>query len=50
MRKIVFITFLMLSVGYTQNNEILYDFAELPQTLILNPGAEVSNNFYVGFP
>ncbi|RXP63282.1 hypothetical protein EC396_02325 [Lutibacter sp. HS1-25] len=50
MRKIVFIVFLMLSVGYAQNNEVLYDFAELPQTLILNPGAEVSNNFYVGFP
>ncbi|MFD1293545.1 DUF5723 family protein [Lutibacter holmesii] len=33
-----------------QNKQVLYGFAGLPQTLMLNPGAEVENKFYVGFP
>jgi hypothetical protein len=50
MKKFALISFLIISFGYAQNNEVLYDFAGLPQTLMLNPGAEVTNKFYVGFP
>jgi hypothetical protein len=33
-----------------QNKQVLYDFNNLPQTLLLNPGAEVFNQFHIGFP
>ncbi|MDP3358635.1 MAG: DUF5723 family protein [Lutibacter sp.] len=52
MRKYSLIIFLLLvfAIGYTQNKQVLYDFAGLPQTLLLNPGAEVENKFHVGMP
>ena len=51
MRKfVVFIFLVYYSVGYTQNKQVLYDFASLPQTLLLNPGAEVDSKFHIGFP
>ncbi len=33
-----------------QNNQILYGFDELPQTLMLNPGAEVTYDKHIGVP
>ena len=41
-----------LSFGFcsAQNMEILYDFDELPQTLMLNPGSEISYNSHWGIP
>jgi len=50
MRKIVLVVLFVSSLSYAQNKQILYDFAGLPQTLLLNPGAEVNNKFYVGVP
>jgi len=50
MRKFLIVSFLVVTLGYTQNKQVLYDFAGLPQTLLLNPGAEVSNKFHIGFP
>jgi hypothetical protein len=35
---------------FSQNKQIAYGFAELPQTLILNPGAEVPYKFHIGMP
>ena len=35
---------------FSQNKQVLYDFAELPQTLLLNPGAETNYKFHVGVP
>ena len=35
---------------FSQNNQILYDFNQLPQTLLLNPGAEVSYVKHFGVP
>ncbi|WP_235318277.1 DUF5723 family protein [Polaribacter sp. Hel1_85] len=35
---------------YSQNKQVLYNFAELPQTLLLNPGAETNYKFHVGVP
>lgn len=50
MRKVVFLVFIVFSIGNAQNKQILYDFAGLPQTLLVNPGLEVNNKFYIGFP
>ncbi len=50
MRKIIFLIFLVFTLGYSQNKQLLYDFHELPQTLLLNPGAEFSSKFHIGFP
>ncbi|MFA5297413.1 MAG: DUF5723 family protein [Lutibacter sp.] len=50
MRKLLMLIFLVFSVGYAQNKQVLYDFSGLPQTLLLNPGAEVSYKSHVGMP
>jgi hypothetical protein len=50
MRKLSFFIFLLYAIGYTQNKQVLYDFAGLPQTLLLNPGAEVNQKFHIGMP
>lgn len=50
MRKLSFIIFLVCAIGSAQNKQVLYDFAGLPQTLLLNPGAEVENKFHFGMP
>lgn len=42
--------FLFSFLGYSQNKQIVYDFANLPQTLLLNPGAEVTNKWHLGVP
>ncbi|GAA4961977.1 DUF5723 family protein [Algibacter aquimarinus] len=46
-------TFIMLAlccVSFSQNKQILYGFSEIPQSLILNPGGEVNNDWYFGIP
>lgn len=35
---------------YSQNKETLYDFTDIPQSLMLNPGADVNFNYHVGVP
>ncbi len=36
--------------GFSQNKELLYDFVELPQSLLLNPGTEVRFDKHIGIP
>jgi hypothetical protein len=49
--KKLFCLFLFICLQSTaQNKQVLYDFNNLPQTLLLNPGAEVYNQFHIGFP
>jgi hypothetical protein len=50
MKKLIFLVYFISFLSFSQNKEVLYDFAGLPQTLMLNPGAEVNNKFYFGFP
>lgn len=51
MRKFLLFYFLLVSFySYTQNKQILYDFADLPQTLLLNPGLETNYKYHVGLP
>lgn len=42
--------FLLSVVSYSQNQQILYDFDEIPQTLMLNPGSDYSHDIYIGVP
>ena len=42
---------LMLTMGISaQNKQILYDFNEIPQSLLLNPGMETDFKWYAGVP
>ena len=51
MRIIVLIfTFLIGLNSFSQNKQVLYDFAGLPQTLLLNPGLETDYKFHIGMP
>lgn len=52
MRKLVVLVFTVsfLSVVTAQNKQLLYDFTELPQSLMLNPGSEVYNKSHIGIP
>jgi hypothetical protein len=51
MKKIFLILLLLLSFfGFSQNKEILYNFTTIPQTLLTNPGADISYKFYIGIP
>lgn len=51
MRKIIpLILFFAVHISISQNKQVLYGFAELPQTLLLNPGAETNYKFHIGVP
>lgn len=51
MKRITSLLFIFFIVQiYSQNKQILYNFAELPQTLLLNPGAETNYKFHIGVP
>ena len=42
--------FLLCVSATSQNMQILYDFDQLPQTLLLNPGAVVDYDRHIGVP
>lgn len=50
--KHLFSFFLILCYykAIAQNKQILYNFAELPQTQLLNPAAETNYKYFVGIP
>ncbi|WP_298947922.1 DUF5723 family protein [uncultured Polaribacter sp.] len=51
MKKIFLIIILLLSLSVNaQNKQVLYDFNNLPQTLLLNPGIETNYKYHVGVP
>lgn len=41
---------LSISVLNAQNRELLYDFIEIPQALLLNPGMQTNFEWYAGIP
>ncbi len=50
-RSLIYMAF--LGVGFFvqgQNKQVLYDFTEIPQSLMLNPGAQIDFKWYTGFP
>lgn len=51
MRKIYLIFCLIFQLScFSQNKEVLYNFTSVPQSLLVNPGADVSYKYYFGFP
>mgnify|MGYP005990159637 CR=1 FL=1 len=50
--KHILIVFVLLlsSVAYSQNKQILFGFAETPNTLMVNPGAETNFKYHAGIP
>jgi len=50
-RYCTYLLFILFCVpGISQNMQILYDFDQLPQTLLLNPGSEVDYDKHFGVP
>jgi hypothetical protein len=53
MRKIIITHWLLLLIsicGIAQNKQVLYNFTAVPQSMMANPGADVSYKFYFGLP
>ena len=51
MRRYTWILVFFIGLNsFSQNKQVLYDFAGLPQTLLLNPGLETSYQFHIGMP
>ena len=51
MKKLLFLLLILYAFKNTaQNKQILYNFAELPQTLLLNPASETNYKFHIGLP
>ncbi|WP_299670709.1 DUF5723 family protein [uncultured Polaribacter sp.] len=51
MKNILLLFSFLLSIqSYSQNKQVLYDFAGLPQTLLINPGLETNYKYHVGVP
>lgn len=45
----ILVVFFQLS-SFSQNKEVLYNFTSIPQSSLVNPGADVSYKFYFGVP
>ncbi len=50
MKKISIIILLFSCFVYGQNKQLLYNFTDIPQSLLSNPGAEVNYKWHVGIP
>jgi len=51
MKRILILIILLIGIkGFSQNNPVLYDLTEVPQSLMLNPGADVTYKWHVGMP
>jgi len=51
MRKIYLIFCIVFQLScFSQNKELLYNFNSIPQSSLVNPGADVSYKYYFGFP
>lgn len=50
MRTLVLLILIIPVTAVAQNKQLLYGFDDLPQSLMSNPGAEVSFDMHIGFP
>lgn len=49
--KLIYVAFLWAGfLVHAQNKQLLYDFTEIPQSLMINPGAQTDFKWYAGFP
>jgi hypothetical protein len=49
-KGLLIFVFLVTTVSFSQNKQVLYDFAGLPQTLLVNPGLETNYKYHIGVP
>ncbi|WP_047246288.1 DUF5723 family protein [Maribacter thermophilus] len=49
-RNLTVFLLLVCNLLASQNKQLLYDFTEIPQSLMVNPGMETSFKWYVGVP
>ncbi|MDO5978027.1 DUF5723 family protein [Flavivirga spongiicola] len=49
-RIILFFIVISCSFSFSQNKQLLYGFSEIPQSLLLNPGGKIKNDWYFGIP
>lgn len=50
MRKALILCLFFHLSCFAQNRELLYNFTSIPQSSLVNPGADVSYKYYFGFP
>ncbi|WP_406684803.1 DUF5723 family protein [Seonamhaeicola sp. MEBiC1930] len=50
MKKCLVLVLFFACICHSQNKQILYGFSELPQSLLLNPGGKIDNDWYFGIP
>lgn len=50
MNKVAFFILFVSYLSFSQNKQLLYGFSEIPQSLMLNPGGVVQNDWYFGIP
>lgn len=53
MKKVALVLILILNgvaTLYAQKQQVLYDFYEIPNSLLLNPGGKAPQSWHVGFP
>ncbi|UNZ00394.1 DUF5723 family protein [Zhouia spongiae] len=48
--RVIYITWFWVVLGSAQNKQLLYDFTQIPQSLMQNPGANVNNEWHAGLP
>ncbi|GAB1856368.1 hypothetical protein MHTCC0001_12030 [Flavobacteriaceae bacterium MHTCC 0001] len=49
-KLVTFLVLIAITLGFSQNKQVLYGFSEIPQSLLLNPGGKVNNRGYFGIP
>jgi hypothetical protein len=49
-RAVIIFMCLAHGAGFAQNKQVLYDFVEVPQALMLNPGMQTDFKWYAGIP
>jgi hypothetical protein len=49
-KSILMLVFIGVLNSFSQNKQVLYDFAGVPQTLLLNPGLETNYKYHIGVP
>ncbi|WP_421812883.1 DUF5723 family protein [Flagellimonas sp.] len=48
--KLIYLVLFCGSTLFAQNKELLYDFYEIPQSLMVNPGVKTSQKWHAGIP
>jgi len=50
LKKLSFIFLFLTCFAFAQNKQLLYNYTDIPQSLLLNPGTEVNYKWHVGIP